>query len=92
MLDMMMSAAIKASHQAIPLKGGGGKDNVSKTKPMWKEDVKPQRSDVIFWHSVWNSAGRPEAAEDGDRALMVELKKTLSKQKSGQSVPESLEG
>ena len=124
----IMSAAIEASHEAIPLQGGGGPVKASKAKPGWKDDVKPQRSDAIFWHSVWRSAGRPntgqlfeqmkysrnqyhyavrrtkreaearqaaslrEAAEDGDRALMAELKKTLSKQKSGQQVPESLEG
>ena len=101
---------------------------VSKAKPGWKEEVKPQRSDAMFWHGVWKSAGRPntgqlfeimkrtrnqyhyavrrtereaearraaslhEAAEEGDRKLMDELKRTLSKQKSGQQVPDSLEG
>ena len=33
-----------------------------------------------------------EAAASGDMALIVELKKTLSKQKGGQQVPESLDG
>ena len=123
----VMCASIEASHQAIPLKGKGIKKGC-KPKPGWKETVKPQRTDAMFWHGVWKSAGRPntgqlyeqmkhyrnqyhyavrrtqreaealqaarlrEAAVSGDMALMTELKKTLSKQKNGQQVPESLEG
>ena len=126
----VMSAVIEASHQAIPMAGGGrgqgGKP--SRSIPGWKELVAPQQSDAMFWHGVWKSAGRPnsgelfqlmkhtrnkyhyairraerecealrasqlrEAAASGDMALIGELKKTLSKQKGGQQVPESLEG
>ena len=59
----IMSAAIEASHEAIPLQGGGGPVKASKAKPGWKDDVKPQRSDAIFWHSVWRSAGRPNTGQ-----------------------------
>ena len=38
------------------------------------------------------AAGLREAALSGDMALIGELKKTLSKQKGGQHVPESQEG
>ena len=124
----VMSAAIEASHQAIPLSKGGSQRKEGVSKPEWKEKVAPQRTDAMFWHGVCKSAGRPntgelfqlmkytknqyhyavrrsereaqalravslrEAAESGDMALMAELKKTLSKQKGGQQVPESLEG
>ena len=124
----IISASIEASHQAIPLSKGGCHEKVSSAKPGWKEKVGPERSDAMFWHGVWKSAGRPntgqlfqlmkytrnkyhyavrrtqrevealraanlrEAALSGDMALIGELKKTLSKQKGGQQVPESLEG
>ena len=123
----VMSAAIEASHQAIPLQGNG-REKLTKAKPGWKENVKPQRTDAMFWHGLWKFAGRPntgelfekmkhsrnqyhyavrrtereaealraarlkEAAVGGDMDLMKELKKTLSKKKSDQQVPESLEG
>ena len=122
----VMSAVIEASHQAIPMAGGGGGQGGKPSR--WKELVAPQQSDAMFWHGVWKSAGRPnsgesfqlmkqtrnkyhyairraerecealrasqlrEAAASGDMALIGELKKTLSKQKGGQQVPESLEG
>ena len=126
----VMSAAIEASHQAIPTSGAGGGQGrkSSRTVPSWKKLVAPQQSDALFWHGVWKSAGRPnaghlfnvmkhtrnkyhyairraerecealrasqlrEAAASGDMALIAELKKTLSPQKGGQQVAESLEG
>lgn len=32
-------------------------------KPGWLEQVKPIRDDMLFWHSVWMSAGKPQNTE-----------------------------
>ena len=58
---------IEASHSCIPKSGGGSRSKVDSTKncpvttavPGWKDQVRQFRSDSLFWHSVWLSAGRP---------------------------------
>ncbi len=40
--------------------------------PLWKEDVQPYKDKSIFWHSVWESAGRP---------LNTELHRIMKKNK-----------
>ena len=62
----ILTALIETSHSSIPL--SGGKHFVSDPKnscliteavPGWKEEVEPIRQESLFWHSVWQSAGRP---------------------------------
>ena len=60
----LITAAIETSHQTIPMSGTvrssqDGNCFVEKTIPGWKEHVEPYRQDAIFWHSIWQSAGRP---------------------------------
>ena len=56
-----MCAVMEATHACIPLSAGtsfSGKQK-SCSLPGWKENVKPAKSDSLFWHSVSLSAGRP---------------------------------
>ena len=62
----IMSTVIEVSHSTIPMAGGRkSSDNpdkccpVEKSIPGWKEEVEPYKQDAIFWHSIWQSAGRP---------------------------------
>ena len=63
----IMSSVIEVTHQTIPMSGGGRskpKDPnkccpIEKTIPGWYDEVKPFKKDAVFWHSVWQSAGRP---------------------------------
>ena len=42
----------------VPLSSPAGKKKT--VIPGWLEHVKPIRQDMMFWHSVWISAGRPQ--------------------------------
>ena len=59
----LMSCVFESSHQCIPMTGGSrpGRQDcpIEKSIPGWKEMVDPYREDAVFWHSVWQSAGRP---------------------------------
>ena len=33
---------------------------IEKSIPGWHDEVSPYRKDAAFWHSVWQSAGRPQ--------------------------------
>ena len=62
----ILSAMIETSYLTIPLSCGGKQNTnpdrncpVSKAIPGWRDQVKPLRDDSIFWHGVWQSAGRP---------------------------------
>ena len=62
----LMSTVIETSHDTIPMsKGKTGHDDPSRNCPIWKsipgwtEHVYPYKEDAAFWHSVWQSAGRP---------------------------------
>ena len=61
----LMSTVIETSHATIPMSGPKHED-LSRSCPVWKsipgwpEFVHPYREDAIFWHSVWQSAGRPD--------------------------------
>ena len=56
----IMCAIMEASYECIPL---SGKPSSGKKKggnlPGWNENVAPAKSDALFWHAVWLSAGRP---------------------------------
>ena len=127
----VMGALLEVSHACIPLSGTGSSTSAKhkgSRLPGWKESVEPARSDSLFWHAVWLSAGRPptgvlhslmcrtrnkfhyavrrakraaekaqsvklmEAAEQGNKALLKEMKNTLHKKSACQKVPESLDG
>ena len=66
----IMSHVIETTYDCIPL------NNLTKTKqspkkhcplekniPGWQENVEPYRKDAVFWHSVWQSAGRPTTGQ-----------------------------
>ena len=59
----VMSSIIETSQQCIPMSGGrrGSKPEcpVSQAIPGWGDFVEPYKQDAVFWHSVWQSAGRP---------------------------------
>ena len=65
-LDILTSI-IESSHSCIPMSGGGSSRSsdprkschVTAAVPGWKEQVKPYQEDLLFWQSVWRSAGRP---------------------------------
>ena len=61
----ILCAMVETSYECIPLtarvtrkEGKGGRQFL----PGWKDTIAPLKSDSIFWHSVWISAGRPEGA------------------------------
>ena len=60
----LMSCVIESCYQCIPMSGGSIPVKpdcpVEKTIPGWKEVVEPYKKDATFWHSVWQSAGRPK--------------------------------
>ena len=62
----ILSSLIETSYATIPLSGGGGRKwdpdmncPIGKAISGWNEQVKPFRDDSIFWHNLWQSAGRP---------------------------------
>ena len=62
--DLVMEtlcAVIESSHATIPMVGGrpGAVRPDSGNMPGWREEVEPVRKDSMFWHAVWQSAGRP---------------------------------
>ena len=60
-----LSAVIEASHANIPMVGGrpGSVRPDCGTMPGWRDVVAPLQKDSMFWHSVWQSAGRPANGE-----------------------------
>ena len=61
----MLSSVIDTSHTTIPMVAGR-KEAVRPdcgTMPGWHELVAPAQKDTKFWHSVWQSAGRPTEGE-----------------------------
>ena len=106
MLDILC-AMVETIYECIPLttrvaskEGKCGRQFL----PGWKDTIAPLKIDSIFWHSVWISAGRPvgapvgekaskllAAAESGYAALLKEMRETLTKKCTGQSVPDCLE-
>ena len=63
----IMSSVIEVTHQTIPMSGGGKSKSWDPNKscpieeniPGWNDEVEPYKQDAVFWHSVWQSAGRP---------------------------------
>ena len=57
----VLSALIETTQYTIPMTQGGGSSNrfANGTLPGWQTEVEPLREDSLFWHSVWQSAGRP---------------------------------
>ena len=56
----------ETSHATIPMTGGKPRHHdptkscpVWQNIPGWPEYVQPFKEDAVFWHSVWQSAGRP---------------------------------
>jgi hypothetical protein len=58
-----MCRVIETSHECIPMSSGSRSSKpecpVERAIPGWKEVVEPYKEDAIFWHGVWQSAGRP---------------------------------
>ena len=61
----IMGAVIESSHATIPMVGGrqGAVRRDCGSVPGWREEVAPYREAARFWHSLWRSAGRPDAGE-----------------------------
>ena len=59
----VMSCVIETTHQCIPMSGGRRSSKpdcpVDMAIPGWREEVEPYKQDAVFWHAVWQSAGRP---------------------------------
>ena len=62
MIDIM-STLIECSHEYIPMVGGKGDKEERQVIPGWKKLVEPHREKAIFWHSIWQSCGRPNRGE-----------------------------
>ena len=58
-----ISCAIETSYENIPLQAHkryvNPANSANQPLPGWNESIAPLKSDSIFWHSVWKSAGRP---------------------------------
>ena len=57
---------MESSYQCIPLtarsrQGSRSTKAVGQALPGWNEFVAPLKSDSLFWHSIWLSAGRPNS-------------------------------
>ena len=51
---------IETSYTCIPLSGSNrSKQSNYQPLPGWKKHIAPLKTDSLFWHSVWISAGRP---------------------------------
>ena len=58
-LDILCTM-IETSYTCIPLSGSNrSKQSNYQPLPGWKEHIAPLKTDSLFWHSVWISAGRP---------------------------------
>ena len=57
LLDCLSSAA----SDNLPFSTAASKTNSRKKDriPHWKEDIEPHKDTAMFWHAVWQSAGRP---------------------------------
>ena len=52
----MLGCIEKAANECLPFKVGNRHKNVI---PRWNHDIKQFQEDAHFWHSIWQSAGRP---------------------------------
>ena len=59
LLDILCGV-IEASHTSIPMTSGRARAGSRREcRPGWSESVEPFRTDSLFWHGVWRSAGKP---------------------------------
>ena len=65
-------------HMSLYQSGGKMKHGITK----WREEIVPFRDKALFWHSVWQSAGRP---------LNTELHKIMKKKQKLVSFPDQEE-
>ena len=49
----------KSANAQLPLKKSIIRDKNKTLIPNWKDEIKPYRDEAYFWHSIWQSAGRP---------------------------------
>ena len=61
----MLNCVIESSHATIPMVGGrpGSVRLDSGLMPGWKVEQAPAQKDSVFWHAVWQSAGRPSSGK-----------------------------
>ena len=61
----ILCTLVETSYQCIPLtaKTRTSKEGQVVTQPLpgWNQFVAPLKSDSLFWHSIWMSAGRPNS-------------------------------
>ena len=62
----ILCTLVESSYQCIPLtarsrQGSRSTKAVGQALPGWNECVAPLKSDSLFWHSIWLSAGRPNS-------------------------------
>ena len=50
------------ARETLPIKGAGNSSG-RKTTPGWSEHVLPYQEESKFWHSLWDSAGRPNTGD-----------------------------
>ena len=49
----------KAANECLPLHNSKVGNRHKNVIPRWNHDIKPFQDDAHFWHSIWQSAGRP---------------------------------
>ena len=49
----------KAANECLPLNNSKVGNRHINVIPRWDHDIKPFQEDAHFWHSIWQSAGRP---------------------------------
>ena len=57
---MFIKCVENAGKECIPYCGGN--PHLIKKKPllaMWTDEVQPFKDKALFWHAVWQSAGKP---------------------------------
>ena len=58
----VLEAIESAAKESLPAVGGGGQANSKRPPnriPGWNDLVKPFYDESKFWHSIWESAGKP---------------------------------
>ena len=79
-LDDILQSINHSAIKCLPVTQSGGKMKHGITK--WHEEILPFRDKALFWHSVWQSAGRP---------LNTELHKIMKKTQKLVSFPDQEE-
>ncbi len=59
LLESIVTSIEFATRTCIPHSGGKKPKNKKEVIPKWNEEIQSYKDKSLFWHSVWESAGKP---------------------------------